>query len=138
MKKMTKEELELLPYQDIACMLLEGKKEQTTLELFEQIVKKLELPESTIENKIGDFYTTLTTDQRFILLDSGKWDLKENHPTKSMMIEEDLEDIEEYPEEEYDAKEKEESYMEDNEDLEDVEEYKNLVIIDEEELENGE
>lgn len=137
MKNMTKEELELLPYQDIAYMLLKEKKEQTTLELFEQIISKLELPQSTLENKIGDFYTTITTDQRFIMLDSGKWDLKENHPTKNMMIEEDIEDIEEYNEDEYD-KEKDEMYLDDTEDLEDVEEYKNLVIIDEDELENAE
>lgn len=134
---MTKEELELLPYQDIAYMLLKDKKEQTTLELFEQIISKLELPQSTLENKIGDFYTNITTDQRFILLDSGKWDLKENHPTKNMMIEEeDVEDVEEYTDEEYE-KEKDDMYLDDNEDLDDVEEYKNLVIIDEDELENN-
>lgn len=136
---MKKEDLELLSYNDIAYMLLEKHKEKTTAELFREIVDLLELGDNAFANKIGSFYTSLTTDQRFILLDSGKWDLKINHKSSNIIIDEDddigeieQDDINEYDEEE----EKEDLYAEDtDDDVEDVtEEYKNLVIIDEEDF----
>lgn len=138
-KKYKKEDLELLSYNDIAYMLLEEKGEQTTPELFRQIVDLLELSNKTYEDKIGSFYTSLTTDKRFILLDSGKWDLKQNHPTNNIIIDEDddLDDIQEEDEDEYDDEDEEEDpYADDSDDDTDdvAEEYKNLVIIDEEDL----
>ncbi len=139
-KKMSKEELETLSYNDIANIILNEEEAQSTLNLFEKIVKILELPKQTIENKIGDFYTSLTTDKRFILLEDGNWDLSKNHKTTAIIIEEeDLEELEteeNYDDEIIDEEDLDEIY---NDDLDDdidssVEEYKNLVIVDEEDL----
>lgn len=146
-KKMTKEELELMSYNDITNLLLEEKKEQTTADLFKQICDLLELPKSVFENKIGSFYTSLTTDKRFILLENGNWDLKKNHSVKVLKIEEVLEDMEDINTEELldddddfeeDNEEKDIVYDENpDDDLDDItEDYKNLVIVDEEDLEN--
>ena len=44
--------------------------------------------------KIGDFFTALTTDGRFILINSTNWDLKENHKVKVVVDDGDEEDIE--------------------------------------------
>ena len=143
-KKITKEELELMSYNDIAGVLLQDSPKETTLDLFTKIVDMLGLPKQTLESKIGEFYTALTNDKRFILLEDGTWDLKTNHKSPNYVIEEDLEDYEEDLEEEYDdipeeQEENEDIYSDDQEeDTEDVtEEYKNLVIVDEEDLENN-
>ena len=72
--KMKKEELELISNKDIAAMILEdSKRTLNTADIFKKIIKLLELPESTFEAKIADFYTALSTDKRFILLPNGKW-----------------------------------------------------------------
>ena len=70
--KMSKEDLELLSYKDIAAIILEEKGAKNTLEIFEKIVELLELPKSTVDNKISEFYTTLSTDKNFLLLEDGK------------------------------------------------------------------
>ncbi len=119
------------------CQKKEEEGKKNTALLWEKIVKLLELPQSAFESKIGDFYTSLTTDKRFILLDDGSWDLRSNHKASNIIIE-DGEDVEE-PEDVYDdyEEEKEEDlYSDDSEEPEEVEEYKNLVVIDEEDLNN--
>ena len=144
--KMKKEELELLSNKDIAALLLEdSNKPFNTADLFKKIIKLLELPESSFEAKIADFYTALATDKRFILLDNGKWDLRNNHTSdKVLKIKIDDEDEEEYEETEEDEEDnsyddiEEDSYddTEDEEyDEETNEELKDLVVIDEDELE---
>ena len=143
-KKLTKEELELMSYNDITNMLLKENPQATTLDLFTKIVDMLGLPKQTLESKIGEFYTALTNDKRFILLEDGTWDLKSNHKTQNFAIEDDLEDYEEEIEEEYDdipetSEENEDIYSDDSEeDSGDVaEEYKNLIIVDEEDLDQN-
>ena len=135
-KKITKEELETMSYNDIAYMLLKEEKKQTTADLFQKIVDLLGLPKKTFENKIGDFYTSLTTDQRFIMLEDGNWDLRVNHKVADLINTDDLEDyyeVESDYDDEPETDEEEENY--DDTDEEDTsDEYKNLVIIDEEEL----
>ena len=141
-KKLNKEELELMSYNDIANILLKENTKQSTLDLFTKIVEMLELPKQTLENKIGEFYTALTNDKRFIMLEDGKWDLRTNHKAQNLTIEEDLEDYDDI-EEDYDdiveENEEEDIYAEDiDEDIASArEEYKNLVIVDEEELEEN-
>ena len=145
LKTMKKEDLELLSNKDIAYMILEeSKKKLNTADLFSKIVKLLELPESTFEKKIADFYTALATDKRFILLDNGKWDLRSNHTSDKVVKvsdeeEEEEEENEENEEEHQDDDEMEEDSFDDTEeedyDEDTNEELKDLVIIDEEELE---
>lgn len=143
-KNLTKEELELMSYNDIAYLLLkEASKETSTVDLFKSVCDLLGLTKKEYENKIGGFYTSLTTDQRFLVLDSGNWDLKENHSVKSLKINELIDDIDDVdPEDVYDDLEDEEEIKEDsyddNDELEDdpAEDYKDLVIVDEEDLDN--
>lgn len=144
-RKLKKEELETMSYNDIAHILLKEKKNQTTLELFKKIVDLLELPKKVLELKIGEFYTSLTNDKRFIMLEDGKWDLKENHKKENLISEEDLEDYEEETSDDYDDKidfpdEIEDEYSDGDagDDTQEVaEEYKNLIIVNEEELDQN-
>ena len=143
-KKLVKEELELMSYNDIAHILLKEESGQTTLDLFKKIVEMLELPEKVLESKIGEFYTALTNDKRFLLLEDGKWDLKVNHKSQNIAVEDDLDDYEEIIEDDYDDMLESEEIEEDDysddqdDDIADVtEEYKNLLIVDEEELEQN-
>jgi len=143
-KSMKKDELELMSNKDIAYMILEeSKRKLNTADLFKKIIKLLDLPESTFEKKIADFYTALSTDKRFILLDNGKWDLRSNH-TSDKVIKVSDEDDETGEDEELDEeKELEEEIEEDSfDDTDDTdydddtnEELKDLVVIDEDELE---
>ena len=141
LKTMKKEELELLSNKDIAYMILEeSNKKINTADLFKKIIKLLELPNSVFESKIADFYTALSTDKRFILLDNGKWDLRNNHTSdKVIKISDDEEDDEEEEMENDKQEEIEEDSFDDteNEDYDDEtnEELKDLVVIDEDELE---
>ncbi len=144
LKTMKKEELELLSNKDIAYMILEEEKKKTnTADLFKKIIKLLELPDSVFENKIADFYTALATDKRFVLLDNGKWDLRNNHTSDKVIKITDDEEEEEEEEETDGEKQEDDSIEEDNfddteeEDYDDDtnEELKDLVVIDEDELE---
>lgn len=140
--KMKKEELELLSNKDIANLILEeSKKPLNTADLFKKIIKVLDLPNSTFENKIGDFYTSLSTDKRFILLEDGCWDLRTNHTSdkiiKSTVDDEDEEDEEidldngdnlDTEEDDYSDND-EETYNDDDDDL------KDLVVLDEDDME---
>lgn len=144
-KTMKKDELELMSNKDIAYMILEeSKRKLNTADLFKKIIKLLELPESTFEKKIADFYTALSTDKRFILLDNGKWDLRSNHTSDKVIKVSDEDDDEETDENEEDEEELEEDELEedsfddtDETDYDDDtnEELKDLVVIDEDELE---
>ena len=89
-RQMPLEELELFSYTDIAYELLKlDKKSATTPVLFGEVCKLLQIDENSMYEMIGDFYTTLTTDKRFILLDNAEWDLKEFHSVKLVVDDED-------------------------------------------------
>lgn len=140
-KNMTKEELELLSHKDITNLLLEENGVMNTKDLFKQITELLDLPKSVFETKIGDYYTTLTTDKRFILLEDGNWDLKSRHTSDKVThnidddddeSEDDLSDVKD------DAttdEEEESNFDSDEDDDYDNEDLKDLIVIDEDELE---
>ena len=144
-RKKKLEELELMSYTDIAYEIIkEDKKKYDTKKLFNEVCKLLELDEDTFVEQIGDFFTALTTDGRFILIDSKSWDLKENHKVKIIVDDGDEEDIELE-----DTEESEDEEDGDNEDVEDdysdeaVDDSKNdsddmedLTIVDEEDIED--
>ena len=99
LSKMNKEEIELLSYTDIAKLYLEEKKTTlNTAELFKEVCNLLELSEGEYQDKIADFFQSLTTSKEFILLSDGKWDLKSKHSVKVAMDElyEEQADEEEY------------------------------------------
>ena len=85
---------------------------------------------------IGDFYTTLTTDKRFLLVD-GSWDLKEFHSVKLIVDDEDEE--EEQEEEEVAEETEDEAVISDADDYDDVDDdmddLEDLAIVSEDELE---
>lgn len=136
-KKMTKEDLELLSNKDITNLLLTENGKMNTADLYKEIIRLLELPASTFDSKIGDYYTSLSTDKRFILLENGMWDLKSRHTSDKsvMLIEEDDEELDEIKEDE----EEEDSFdspTDDEEDYDDTDDdLKDLVVLDEDELE---
>lgn len=135
--KMTKEELELLSFTDIAYEILKKEKQsKSTVSLFQEVAKLLELSEDEYTSKIGDFYTYLTTDKRFFALQNGEWDLKERHSTKIVIDEDDDFDIEVDESEEKDEDEKLDDtsidYDETN-DYDNDDELEDLVIVSEDE-----
>ena len=141
-KKMPKDELELLSNKDITFYLLEqSKKSINTKDLFTEIIKLLELPKKTFDEKIGDYYTSLATDKRFILLSDGTWDLRSRHTSDKIVkvvdSEEDDEDDEDLKDKDDDPNEIEEDNYDDTDDdyTSTDEDLKDLVVIDEDELE---
>ena len=142
-KDMTKKDLELLSYYDIAYMLLKENKPMNTPTLFKTICDLLELGEDEYTNKIGEFYTSMTTDKRFILLDSAEWDLRDNHSVKITIDDDDEEDeeledeeLEDEIEEETDEEDLEEPIDDEELDVDtDDDELDDLSIINEEDIE---
>ncbi len=112
LSKMKKEELELLSYTNIAKLYLEeNKTKMNTADLFKEICKLLDLSERVYQDKIADFFQSLTTSKEFVLLEDGTWDLKNNHKGKRI-------DIDELYEEKDDETEEYDDDIEDDEDEE--------------------
>ena len=136
LKEMTKEELELLSYTDLTEMILkENKKAMNTPSIFKKICELLELSDEEYANKIGDYYTSLTTDKRFLLLDSAEWDLKDRHKVEIVLDDEDDEDEEELEDDSEDEIEQEEideniDEENDDDDLDDEDDIGDLSIVD--------
>lgn len=143
MKELKREDIENMSYKDITFLILDKEKTGVnTLDLFTKIVNVLELPTSTIENKIGDYYTSLATDKRFILLD-GVWDLRKRHTSDKIIvdsIEEDdieLDEIKEDDgtlEDEYGDEYTDDAIVSDDFDDTDDDDLSDLVVLDEDEL----
>lgn len=141
LKNMPKEELEILSYTDLTELLLkEEGKSLNTAAVFKKICDLLEYSDEEFTDKIGDYYTSLTTDKRFVFLDTNEWDLREKHPIEIVLDEEDDDDEieEEIEDEEEEIEEESIDTVIEDEDLEDVEEdLEDLAILSEEELEEN-
>ena len=141
LSEMKAEELELLSYTDIAKLYLEEKKTTlNTAELFKEVCNLLELSEGEYQEKIADFFQSLTTSKDFILLEDGKWDLKSKHSVKVVMDElyEEQSDDEEYDIEPEDITEEDEfNSIDDEEDYAD-DDLSDLTILNEDELDSEE
>ena len=138
LKDYSLEELETLPFDDIAYLILKEKgKKMKINDIFKIICDKLKLGDAAFEEQIGDFFSLLATEKRFIQLDKGYWDLRENHTAEISIkeIEDELDDdipVEE--DEEDDKDEKDDNYYDNIDEMDDDEEeddYKDLVIVDE-------
>ena len=136
-KTVNVEDLETLPFDDIAYIILQEKgKKMKINEIFKIICDTLKLGDDAFENQIGDFFALLATEKRFIQLDKGYWDLRENHTSEISIkeIEDELED-EVLPEEEKEEESEEETdYYDELDDVDDDKEeddLKDLVIVDE-------
>ena len=142
LSKMSKEEIELLSYTDIAKLYLEEKKTTlNTADLFKEVCKLLSLSESEYSEKITDFFQSLTTSKDFILLNDGKWDLKSKHSVKVSMddLYEEQADEEEYETEPEDEMTEEDEFnsIDDEEDYAD-DDLNDLTILNEDELDSEE
>lgn len=143
LSKMTKEEIELLSYTDIAKLYLEENKiTLNTAELFKEVCNLLELSEREYQDKITDFFQSLTTSKDFILLSDGKWDLKSKHSVKVVMdelYEEQSDEDEEFELEPEDEMSEEDEYnsIDDEEDYAD-DDLSDLTILNEDELDSEE
>ena len=135
-KTISVDELETLPFDDIAYIILKEKgKKMKINDIFKIICDTLNLGESAFENQIGDFFALLATEKRFIQLEKGYWDLRENHTSEISIkeIEDELED-DILPEEEVEEKEEEVDYYDELDEIDDDKEeddLKDLVIVDE-------
>jgi DNA-directed RNA polymerase subunit delta len=140
--KLTSEEIEQMSYTDVANLVLkENGKKMKIQDLFSSVIKLMELPESYFENKIGDFFGLLSTDKRFTMLESGFWDLSENHSKKVIIQddddEEDLDSIVDDADEEVEEENEDEVNYDDDsvDDDDDDDDLKDLVIMDDGESE---
>lgn len=144
LSKMNKDEIELLSYTKIAEMYLkENKKTMNTANLFREVCNLLELSDEEYQDKIADFFESLTTSKEFILLSDGNWDLKINHSVKIDMDdiyeENDSEEIDETDSDDMSVEDDyEDDSYEDDIDANDVldDDFADLTIVDDDELEN--
>ena len=134
-------DLELMSYTDIAYEIIkEDKKKYNTPKLFKEVCKLLQLGEEEMMEKIGDFFTALTTDGRFILINSTNWDLKENHVVKVVVDDGDEEEVEATEEDDEITDEENQDIEDDYSDeavddsADDEEDMKDLTIVDEEDI----
>ena len=142
LNKMQKEELETLSYTDLTEMILkEEKKSLNTPSIFKKICSLLELTDDEYTSQIGDFYTSLTTDKRFVLLDNACWDLRDKHKIEINLNEEDEEDDDTEDEEDEDENVETVSSehidsMEDEEGIDQDDDRDDLTILNEDEMED--
>lgn len=93
-KKLNSDELNDMTYTDIANYVLEknGKKMKIS-DLFMEVIKlRGDDPDKVFEQRIGDFFSLISTDKRFIMLDKGYWDLRVKHKNKIVVAGDDEED----------------------------------------------
>ena len=150
LKDMTYEEIELLSYTDLTYILLkENKVSMNTPTIFRKICDLLKYDDEYYVESIGDYYTSLTIDKRFILLENNEWDLRERHFIDLSLDEDEFEDPlddEVMDEDEDEEEEHEEPHDEDEDEFEDPlddevmdededEELDGLTILEEDELE---
>ena len=108
---------------EVAYELMQKKQgAQKFIKFYEEVAAILAMSEEEAEQNISKFYTKLTLDERFVLLEDNTWDLRERQSFDKVHI--DMNDI--YSEIEEEEKEMEEEREEEKYYDEDV------VIIDEE------
>ena len=115
-------------------LLLKKQSPQKFSKLWSETSEILGLDASEVENYISDFYTNLTLDERFVLLEDNTWDLRERQSFDKVHI--DMNDIySEIDVEEKELKEEEEVEDEEYNEYSEGEEEKELKEDDEEEEE---
>ena len=116
-------------------LLLKKQSPQKFNKLWSEASEILGLDAIEVENYISDFYTNLTLDERFVLLEDNTWDLRERQSFDKVHI--DMNDIySEIDEEEKELKEDEE--VEDEEYGEYFEDEEKEIKDDDEEEEEEE
>lgn len=139
LNQISKEDLELMGYDDIAYIILqESGKKMKLIDIFKKVCQVLELPDNTVEDQLMDFFEQMSINKKFTMLANGFWDLQSRHKTSIVVededneedIVEDMEDIEEDITEE----DEDDIFYEDDEDHDDVDDdLSDLMIVDEDE-----
>ena len=133
LKNFSKEELELMSYDDLAHLILQdANKKMKINDLFKKVCDILGLSDREFEERIADFFEILTTDKRFTMLSDGYWDLKEKHSEKVIIDEDDDEVFVEETEVE-EEKEENPNFYDEDEDEDRDEDLKYIFVIDVEE-----
>ena len=142
LKKMSIEELELLSYTDLTYMILkEENKSMNTPTIFRKICELLGYSDEEFSEKIGDYYTSLTIDKRFVMLENGEWDVRDNHSVEISLEDDEEEITSEEDEEEIVEEETDEEDIDAviDDELEDVDDdIEDLAVLDEDELDDEE
>lgn len=140
LKNASQEELQLLSYTDLTYKILkEENKTLNTPTIFKKICELLGYTDEEYAEKIGDYYTSLTIDKRFVMLENGEWDIRDNHAI-NISLDDDEEEIETEEEEEVieETEEDEENIDDviDDDDLDDdvEDDIDDLAVLDEEEM----
>lgn len=143
LKQMTQEEIELLSYTDLTYLLLsENNKSMNTPTIFRKISDLLGYSDDEYAAKIGDFYTSLTIDKRFVWLDNNEWDIRDRHSVELVVddeeeiVEEEIEEAEEIPEVETEEVEEDIDALNEDETLDDDDDMDELSIIGEDDEED--
>lgn len=139
LNEISKEELELMGYDDIALLVLQENGQKMKLrDIFEKVCSVLELSSDTVDNQIMDFFEQLSINKKFIMLDNCYWDLQTRH-NFDLVVDEDEEVIEEEKDTiEEDIEDEEDIFYDKEEDTDDVEEddLADLIVVDDIEEDN--
>lgn len=135
-KTLTNEEIETMSFDDLAYAILKEKgKKMKTADIFKTICELLKMSDQEYESRIADFFTLLATEKRFIQLDKGFWDLRENHSSKVEIEDIDEEEIDDIIEEDDTVEQEEDMFIDETKEVDDDEtedELKDFVVIDDE------
>lgn len=141
LKDISKEELEMMGYAELAEIVLnESKKKMKIADIFKKICKALGLTDAEYEDRISEFFEIVSTNKLFTILPQGYCDLKTRHNTK-VIIDEDEEEIvvdEDMDSEDTEEDEEEDIFYDDTED-DDVadDDLQDFVVVDEDEEVNS-
>lgn len=110
-RELSQEELQEESFVDLAFALLEETHEtKLFLEIVEEVEKLLGLTREDSKPKLGQFYTDMNIDGRFLILGENRWGLREWYPVeqieeesaptvkarkKKKVVEDDFDDVEE-------------------------------------------
>ena len=114
---------------EVAYELMQKKQgAQKFVKFYEEVAAILSMSEEEAEQNISKFYTKLTLDERFVLLEDNTWDLRERQSFDKVHI--DMNDI-------YSEIDEEEKELKEDEEVED-EEYNEYSEEEEKELKEDE
>ncbi|MFI3260765.1 MAG: hypothetical protein R3Y13_03535 [bacterium] len=148
LKELTREELECMPYDEIAYLILieTGKKEKL-INLYKKICKLVNKKFEDEQDQLPEFFEILTTNKKFVMLKNGYWDLQVNHKLnieldetlEEILDEEEIEELEEQEKEQEKDEIEEENLFYEREETDDTadNDLANLVVISDEEEETN-
>ncbi len=137
-KDLNKEDLENMSYDDLAYMILkEAGSKMKINDLFKKVCEILNLSDTVFETQIADFFELISTEKRFLMLENGYWDLRENHSQKVVIDDDEEEEVFVDKDDDEEEEENEEIFDEDSDDDDIMEDdLKDFAVIDPDDEEN--